>query len=67
MTYKLNSQKYKYNISSHKESKFQRSPFPISSDMNSQMIRGLAGCAMSKSKPFLQKLTQDADRLKTAD
>lgn len=31
--------------------------------MNSQMVRGLAGCAMSKSKPFLQKLMQDANEL----
>ena len=64
ITYKLNGQKYKYDISSHKESKFQGSPFPISSNMNSQMVRGLAGCAMSKSKPFLQKSKCDADKLK---
>ena len=54
MTYKLNGQKYKHDVSSNKESKLQGSPFSISSNVNSQMVRGFAGCAMSKSKPFLQ-------------
>ena len=58
MTYKLNSQKNKCDVSSHKESKFQSSPFPISSNMNSQMVRGLTCCAMSKCKPFLKKINR---------
>ena len=53
-TYKLDSQKYRYDVSSHKETKFQGSPSPISSNMNSQMVRGFTGCAMSKCKPFLE-------------
>ena len=52
-TYKLNSQKNKHDISSHKESKFQSAPFPISSSVNSQMVWSLAGCAVRKCKPFL--------------
>lgn len=60
MTYKLNGQKYKNNVSSDKESEFQGSPFSISNNMNSQMVRSLAGCAMSKCKPFLKKLKQDS-------
>lgn len=54
MTYKLDSEKYKYNVSGHKESEFQGSPFPIGNKMNSQMVRSLAGCAMSKCKTFLE-------------
>lgn len=65
MTYKLNGQKYKYNVSSDKESKFQSSPFPVSSNMNSQMVRGLAGCAMSKCKTFLQKLIKQFEEKET--
>lgn len=34
-TYKLNRDKYETNVSSHKESKFQGSPFPISKNMDS--------------------------------
>jgi len=65
-TYKLNSQKYKRNVSGHKESKFQSSPFPISSNVNSQMVRSLAGCAMSKCKPFLKKINRLSGEKKVA-
>ena len=54
-TYKLNCQKYKQNVSGDKKPKFQGTPFPISSTMNTQMIRSLASSAVSKCKPFLQE------------
>ena len=59
-TYKLNREKYEKHISRHKESKFQGSPFPISKNMDSQMIRSFAGCAVSKCKPLLQNMRQTA-------
>jgi hypothetical protein len=61
-TYKLNSQKYKRNVSGHKESKFQSSPFPISSSVNSQMVWSLAGCAVRKCKPFLKKIGRNCKK-----